>query len=103
MISKELFIKAIDTIEKQFKHDEECSKAIKVLFEDGQGFYNYSEVLIVLEDILSNLFKDEANSWIQYFIYELEFGKKWTNTSITDNGKSVKLRNASELYDFLIK
>ena len=35
MISKELFIKTIDAIEKQFKHDEECEKAIQTLLMDG--------------------------------------------------------------------
>jgi len=107
MISREIFIASIDAIEKQFKHDEECEKAIHVLFEDGQGFYDYSEVLLALEQVLKVEFNDQnKDSWIDYFIYELDFGKKWTKSSITHevDGKkiSIKMRNAGELYDYLI-
>lgn len=103
MISRELFIETIDAIEKQFKHDEECEKAIKILFKDGQGFYDYSEVLLALEQVLKLEFNDQhKDSWIDYFIYELDFGKKWTKNSITDKGVSIKMRNAGELYEYLI-
>ena len=66
-------------LKKQFKHDEKCEEAIKILFEDGQGFYDYSEVLLALEQVLKLEFSDQhKDSWIDYFIYELDFGKKWT-------------------------
>lgn len=107
MISRELFIKTIDAIEKQFKHDEKCEQAIKVLFEDGQGFYDYSEVLLALENVLMEIFDDKTNEWIGYFVYELDFGKKWTKNSVTHevDGKkiSILMRDAGELYDYLTR
>lgn len=108
MISRELFIKTIDAIEKQFKHDEKCSEALSILFDDGVGFYNYFTVLSALENILKEEMSDNhKDSWIDYFIYELDFGEKWTKDSITHqdiDGKkiSIKMRNAGELYDYLI-
>ena len=102
MITKELFIEAIGAIEKQFKHDEECEKAIHTLYVDGGGYYNYYPVLQALENILKEELNDQdKDSWIDYFIYELDFGKNWTKSSISHNGKSIKMRNAGELYEYL--
>ena len=104
MITKELFISAIDAIKQQFEHDDKCGEALKVLFSDGGGFYDYYPVLYALETVLKNDLDDNGEgSLIEYFIYELDFGKKWTKHSITEkDGKPVKMRNAGELYDYLI-
>ena len=103
MISRDLFVNSIHAIKKQFKHDEKCREALSILFDDGVGFYNYFPVLSALENILKEEMSDNhKDSWIDYFIYELDFGKKWTKGSITDKGVSIKMRDAGELYDYLI-
>ena len=101
MISRELFIKTIDGIERQFERDNDFSEALSKAFLNYPSKYDYSGVLISLENILIEEFEDKEG-WISYFIYELNFGKDWTENSIEDNGKSVKMTNAGELYDYLL-
>ena len=41
---------------------------------------------------------------IDYFIYELDFGKKWPEYSAYDeHGAPIPMRTPEELYDYLIK
>jgi len=53
-------------------------------------------------DILEDAFDDKECNWISYFIYDLEFGSKWRENSITMNGKDVRMSNVGELYDVLV-
>lgn len=41
-------------------------------------------------------------SWIEYFIWELNFGKENHKLNVTENGKIIKMKTAANLYDFLI-
>ena len=41
---------------------------------------------------------------IDYFIYEIDFGKKWPEYSAYDeHGAPIPMRTPEELYDYLIK
>ena len=45
-----------------------------------------------------------GTSDIDYFIYELDFGKKWPEYSAYDeHGALIPMRTPEELYDYLIK
>jgi len=103
MISRDLFIATIDAIQTQFEKDDRADQLLSEIFTDHSGFYDYSPVLLALENILKEDFGDQEESWIEYFIYDLDFGKKWTKNSVKDkNGNFIKMRTANELYDFLI-
>ena len=83
--------------------------------EDAAGCHiNYCEVpqlcnielnyLRLLEE-LCDIYDDESykkyGTDISYFIYDLDFGKKWTPGSITYHDKDIPVRNVDELYDFI--
>ena len=54
--------------------------------------------------VLQEVFKDEENDWIGYYIYELDFGEKWHEGKVTDkDGIDIPLKNAESLYDILIE
>jgi hypothetical protein len=108
-MNKELFIEAIEAIEKQIDSDVEVSKHL------GRAFPNAFEANLLpdnryLQDALIRVLQEEMNdtelcehglSWIEYYIWELKFGKENYHLKVTHNGKEIKMSNASELYDFL--
>lgn len=108
MISKEVFIETIDSIEKQYEHDNKCLEAASLIYEDafeGNLFYRNSWLQNALITLLQIEFNDEkAQSWIDYYLWELDFGKK-NNVmqAYREDGSEIKLTNASELYDCLVE
>lgn len=110
-MKKELFIETIEAIQKQIEFDIEVSKHLSNAFPDA-----FRANLLPKNDILSNalikVLKVEMNdlevcqhgqSWIEYFLWELDFGRENYRLKVTQDGKEVKMSNASELYEFLMK
>ena len=106
MLSKEIFVKAMKALqamdEAEMTLDDTSNGAIR-LFE----WKPYSDLLAtyiqVLEDAMGIETNDEYGSDISYFIYELDYGKKWTTDSITtSDGESIDISTAEKLYDYLI-
>ena len=66
--------------------------------------YNNQEIEYKLVEILQAATNDKhSNSWIEYWIYELEFGKKYKHGSVTNADKSIiDLSTSEKLYEFLI-
>ena len=53
---------------------------------------------------LEIIFDDKITGWISYWIWELNFGKRYTEGDVTEKDEIViPLKTAEELYDFLIK
>ena len=41
---------------------------------------------------------------ISYWVFELDFGRKWTENSVTDSyGYPIKLQTSDDLYNYLTK
>ena len=53
--------------------------------------------------VLGKIFKDSEGNWIDYFCYELDFGRKNDTLKIFENNKEVKLSTPEDLYLLLIK
>lgn len=54
-------------------------------------------------EILQIVFKDKGD-WIGYWIYELEYGSRWKEDSITEaDGTSIRLQTIEDLYKFLME
>lgn len=102
---KKLFIKVLSSLERQEKYDSECSKYFSVLFPDSYvGLYDNSRVVNQILKLLKIAFDDNhRDSWIDYFIYELEYGKKYKQGCATNkDGSFIDLSNSDTLFDFLI-
>ena len=102
-ITKELFIETIGEIEKQKIHDRKCSDAFKVLlphdYTSGYDNLFLQEQLIKILKIATN--DNHKDSWIEYFIWELDFGLLCEDGRVKVSGKDFKLETASDLWDLL--
>lgn len=102
-----------------FEEFERIINKIKTLRELDESLaniaYKYSrdtkddfEIMLpsCLEDdvitLLEYIYDDRENGWISYWIYELEFGEKYREGTITLNGKDIRLKTARDLWEVLI-
>ena len=108
-MNKELFIEAIDAIQQQCKLDSEVSKHLSKAFPDAfeanllpRNHFLQNALIHVLQVEMNDLQLCEyGQSWIEYFLWELNFGHENYRLKVTKNGKEIKMSNAAELYDFL--
>ena len=104
MITKEKFVEILSAIEKQFEYDDKCHNAFSVILKnDYVSGYDYSLVFNSLIDLLRNQLNDKGD-WINYFIWDLKFGKNYKSGMIKDKNKNdIDLSNKENLYIFLIE
>lgn len=103
MINKEQFIRHMNKIQNVSEEISSTNKLIKDNKLIELHIFNgvHEETAI---EILRDMFQDYGDSWLDYYIYELDFGKDWKVGCITDvDGTDIPLSNASELYDMLIE
>jgi hypothetical protein len=104
-ITKELFIETIDEIKKQHENDSKCTDAFSVILPTDfiSGYDNHwiqNQLLKIIKISLNDFHKD---SWIEYFIYDLDFGKEYKKGMTTNvDGSEIDLSDSGKLYDFLI-
>lgn len=105
-ISRELFIETIEAIKKQRDHDRKCADALKTIYPDafnGNLLYDNSALLDQLVKLLQVAF-DDTGTWIEYFIYELDFGAESGRlNAYRKDGSIIDLSTPGALYDFLIE
>lgn len=105
--SRELFIETIEKIRQQYVHDIMCSNKLKDVFPNAftpNLMYENHLIMNQLVKLLQVSFNDEhEHSWIEYFMWELDFGVKNDKLKATDkNGRNIPLSTPSELYDCLV-
>lgn len=102
-ITKELFISSIEALKKQYEHDKKCSEAFKVILpHDYISSYDNHFLTNQLIGILQEATNDNhSESWIEYYIHELNFGEKWQEYKIRIKGKYFKLETPEELWELL--
>ncbi len=103
-ISKALFVETITALQQQYQHDEACAKAIGSVFTNDfiSGYDNHllNNQLVKLLQVAFN--DDHKDSWIEYFMYELDFGAKANDlTAQRKDGTAIDLTTAEKLYEFL--
>ena len=104
-MDKKLFVETIDAVEKQAKLDVAVENHLGKAFPDAFTA-NLMPRNEILQNALIKILKIEMNdledSWIEYFCWELDFGKNNHRLKVISNEKEIPLTNASELYDFLL-
>lgn len=105
--SRELFVSMVEAIEAQHRHDEKCSRAFRILLpNDYVSNYDNHWLQNSLIHVLQIAMNDKhCHSWIEYYMWELDFGRKQTEEfcARTKKGLLIDLSNAGALYDYLIK
>lgn len=109
MITKEQFIYYIGEIKTLIEKSDMLSKALADFdsCRDFGGFSNFRAIdalVSLLEDVMGEERSTEYPTNISYFIYDLEFGSKWTEDSIQESdGTPIDISTADKLYDYLVK
>lgn len=116
IMKKETFCKIIRALEKARTSADEIEDGIEntlrntsrfrndMDFVDLFGLLHNTELENELIGALESEFElPEKNNTLQYFIYDLEFGKKYTSGCLTDSkGNDVSIATPEELYDILV-
>jgi len=103
-LTKELFVETFNQIQKQLEHDQKCGEAFQVILpDDFVSGYNNNFLLSQLIKILKiGCFDNTSDSMIEYFIWDLDFGKEYKDGCITDkNGYNIDISTVEKLYDYL--
>lgn len=101
MISKETFIKTIERLEDLSDRMDVADRAMRGLCEDFGSFY-ICDAFNITTDVLSEIFNDKENDWLDYFIWECDWLHKFKLGDIEIGGYCVKIENWGDVYDFLI-
>ena len=100
MISKEFFVKVINELKELRDIYDDINNAGRKLTSFSINNYEHEDLVF---KILQEVFKDKENDWTGYYLYELDFGKKWCEGKITDKeGNDIPLKTAEDLYNILI-
>ncbi len=102
VINKELFIEVIEDAKKSDDYQNWLNKQLQSNGVEGYIFQpNCVDSLIKL---LHNILGDkDADDTISYFVFELDYGRKWKEGMITDsNGKDIDLSTSEKLYNYLL-
>ena len=101
MITLEQFKIALSDIKLFQQAQDSINDGFKILGQDSQIMITEPESVVVR--LLEVIFNDKGE-WIQYFLYELNWGEKYKDGCITDtDGSFIRLSTIDELYDFLLK
>lgn len=96
--TKKLFVETINKIEEQKRHDDKCAGAFKTLLpNDHVTSYDNYKLYDQLIKILKIAMNDELD-WIDYFIYDLDFGSKYYDGCVKLRGNNFTLKTPSDLY-----
>ena len=100
-MKKELFISSIEAIKKQWKYDKKVAKHLSKAFPNANSGNVLPEneilntaIITILEDAMN-----DSTEMIEWWCWEAEFGKRFHD--VEEDGKTISVANAGELYDFL--
>lgn len=99
-LTKDEFIDGINTIKKMYSEEQQILAALDTSpeWKCGEWVDNYYNLFIQLCELPEN---DYYGTDVDYFIYELNFGKDWKPGMVKENGEDIKLTTPEELWDFV--
>lgn len=102
-ITKELFIESINQIELQHRHDQKCSEAFKMILpNDYLSCYDNHWLQNQLVSVLQIAMNDNhEHSWIEHYMWELDFGRKNKELQVIINESNFKLETPEHLWNLL--
>lgn len=110
LLSKEYFVKYINRLRDATDLQDKIDKLMRESRDNIENdFMNASSLQITHEPIVIDLLvklthDDEIYSDIGYFIYELDYGRKYKKGMVEDgDGNEIDFSNAEGLYDYLHK
>ena len=102
IISKELFIETIDFIRERNDKQEQIDKLFGKEFEDSR-FWPYSKYEVQLVKVLKNIMRDEETEWIDYYLWEKDYGRDSTLNVTEADGTPIPLTTSEDLWNLLME
>lgn len=99
MISKEKFIEYLERYKELVDIEEKVDMALKLLNPDFNSLALDKHGTLIL-DMLKDLVDDKFDL-IEYFVYELDWGKNGKKCITEKDGMTYSLTNYDELYEFI--
>lgn len=104
-LNKKQFIAVMDALMKQYDKDERIEQFFAKEMNDGfiTLYELHSDVVNCLKQILCDSFSGEVAMFdIDYFIHELDFGRKYKKGMASDgNGNEIDMSSAEKMWDHL--
>lgn len=106
MITKERFVQILRRLENYNKLQEQINSLFDECIDNKENdFCNAGSICIghesVVVELLENMFDTDM---ISYWIYELDYGRKYKDGYVLDGeGNIVDLSTLEKLYDYLIE
>ena len=101
IMSQESFCKVMSDYKSMFNFTNEMNELFDKYKVDGNIYPPLCTSTVI--DLLEFIFNDE-NQWINYWIFELEFGERYGDGDVkNENGEDIPLRTAEDLYNLLVK
>lgn len=94
------FCQAINAYKRMCEAENKICNALDVTeWEPSNWLGEYYDMIIQMSDIdVESDYND-----IDYFCYELDFGKKWTPGCVKIGDEDVCLKTPEDLYDLLVR
>lgn len=93
------FERYMKDIKRSYEYSEKLNDFLRENADDGYVFQ--PDCIDTAVNLLSFIFGDEAG-WIEYFVFELEFGKRYEDGMvINQDGSNISLASTEDLYKFL--
>ncbi len=99
VLSRKKFNKYMDAIRKSDGYVCELNSLSDKY--GGEGYLFPPNCVDELVKLLEYVF-DDKGEWIEYFIYELDFGTEYHDGDVTEEDKNIPLATVDDLYDLLI-
>lgn len=97
-MDKELFVSTMKQIEELHNEQERFNDILKAIDPEFGGGYIHNKPISIFEDLLRKLINDQYD-YISYYMWELDFGKKYEDGVITEgDGTIIKLATPEDLY-----
>lgn len=101
ILGRKLFCKTMGQIQEAYDYGDKLNEFFKENHVDG---YLYEPNCIEQALSLLGFIFDDKDQWIDYWVYELDFGRQYKEGTITDaNGENIPLETVEELYELLVK
>lgn len=105
MISKDSFVKIMDSVQEYWDELDKLEKVLGVYFEESFLTNIVDNILdAISDDTEEGLVKDDnVGTWIYYYAFELDFGRvDYVDDAVEVDGVKYPLETAEQLYDFLV-
>ena len=101
IMSKESFCRVMDNYKSMWNFTDEMNELFDKYKTDGNIYPPMCTKTVT--DLLEFIFNDK-DQWINYWIWELEFGERFEDGDAKDaDGSNIPLKTMENLYNLLVK